>query len=123
MKLSALISLGLVALPELASAAGGFGATCKSKDGTWMRTRQDMNLCMGRDGERIVRKDKGNLFVPSNTETSCAGVSMRGTALRLTCRIFSEKGNREEHRLVDLDYIVGNQDGYMWCSGHRSAPH
>ena len=73
-----------------------------------MRTRQDMNLCMGRDGERIVRKDKGNLFVPSNTETSCAGVSMRGTALRLTCRIFSEKGNREEHRLVDLGTYLFN---------------
>ena len=65
----ATITLGLAALPEFASAAGNFlasckdiywinpnflVATCKKKDGTWMKTRQDMNLCIGLIGDWIL---------------------------------------------------------------------
>lgn len=62
MKLSVAFTLGVAGLADLA-AAGGFKDSCKSdwyvedrhyivancrrKDGSYMRTRQDTNLCIG----------------------------------------------------------------------------
>jgi len=63
MKFLVAFTLGLAALADLAAAEGNFKntcktdwyvedghymvATCKRKDGSYMRTRQDMNLCIG----------------------------------------------------------------------------
>ncbi|KAG7289315.1 hypothetical protein NEMBOFW57_005682 [Staphylotrichum longicolle] len=61
MKITIALSIGMALLPEIASAAGGFFQSCKNSwymdgskmvaeckrwNGSYMRSRQDMNLCM-----------------------------------------------------------------------------
>ncbi|KAK0742029.1 hypothetical protein B0T21DRAFT_282866 [Apiosordaria backusii] len=125
----ATLTLGLAALPELASA--GFSstcswswqepkyivATCKRKDGSNLRTRQDMNLCVGADNwtGKLKTQDVGNAF---NQCWNTAKAS--NTELRSTCWDFDES---DVTSTVNIDGIMNNDDGYLWCYGHRSAPY
>ncbi|KAK4466109.1 hypothetical protein QBC42DRAFT_330786 [Cladorrhinum samala] len=134
MKFITVLSLGLAALPELASASFAstcrnwywedqhyFVSECKKKDGSWMRTRQDMNLCLGlNSSNKPVPMDNGGLFVV-RTKT-CAFDRLEGTTLRVTCNDGNDLFNGWWQASIDLNTFVDNLDGYMWCMGHRSAP-
>ncbi|KAK4462341.1 hypothetical protein QBC42DRAFT_286515 [Cladorrhinum samala] len=124
----ATITLGLAALPELAFAAGGFASTCdwywmernflvgncRKKDGTYMRTRQDMNLCVKNDGGSLTPRDNGHAF------DSCSVVGKSGTSVIQAWCSSSEIMSPTD---LDLNTFVENRDGYMWCFNHRSAPY
>ncbi|KAK4461484.1 Cyanovirin-N [Cladorrhinum samala] len=122
----ATITLGLATLPELTLAGGGFAssckdwywmdnkflvATCKKKNGSWLKTRQDMNLCIiNRDGF-MSPEDNGRAF------DTCSYVRLEETYLTAYCDM--DVGNE----MIDLNQFVENRDGYMWCFNHRSAPY
>ncbi|KAK4161161.1 hypothetical protein QBC43DRAFT_346835 [Cladorrhinum sp. PSN259] len=120
----ATITLGIAVLPELVSA--GFSAsctwdwqdpkyvvaTCKRKDGSKLRTRQDMNLCIKNDNGYLVPANNGQAFL------TCANTSKVGPS-----HIDSECDWDEGYVSINLDTFMENQDGYLWCFGHRSAPY
>ncbi|KAK4160885.1 hypothetical protein QBC43DRAFT_337825 [Cladorrhinum sp. PSN259] len=133
MKLSVALSLGLAALPELASAS--FASTCrnwywitpnflvaeckKANQVDWLRTRQDMNLCIGRSNDAIVSQNVGNAFV-SSTKV-CAYNSLTGTVLTALCNYPNPLGFYASS--LDLDTFVHNNNGYLQCHGHLGAPY
>ncbi|KAK4171443.1 hypothetical protein QBC36DRAFT_94865 [Triangularia setosa] len=125
----ATLTLGLAALPELASA--GFAAscswswqepkyvvaTCRKNDGSNFRTRQDMNLCVGANNfsGKLQSQNVGNAFL------QCWSTSKSGnTDLKSTCWDWYEA---DVTSTLNIDAYMQNLDGYLWCHGHRSAPY
>ncbi|KAK3998049.1 hypothetical protein QBC44DRAFT_303166, partial [Cladorrhinum sp. PSN332] len=104
MKLSIALALGLAALPELASAS--FASTCrnwywmdakylvaeckKANQVDWLRTRHDMNLCIGQTNQLLVPMNGGNAFVSGGD--TCSGNSLTGTTLSGVCQVQSRAG-------------------------------
>ncbi|KAK4188573.1 hypothetical protein QBC35DRAFT_548949 [Podospora australis] len=132
MKLSTVFTLGLAALPELASASFAqtckdwyiegttfrplLVATCSKSDGhSPRRTRHDLNLCMGLSyGDLVSRKD-GNAF----TAGACINIGWSGTQMSAQCLgLYGYKNTA-----IDLNSFIHNSNGFLTCHGYLGAPY
>ncbi|KAK4182645.1 hypothetical protein QBC35DRAFT_509552 [Podospora australis] len=75
-----------------------------------------MNLCIGNNNGNLVAQNNGGFWA------SCVHSYLtNGRNAAATCK----QTNGQYANFVsslDLNPFVENQDGYMWCFGHRSAP-
>ncbi|KAK4225664.1 hypothetical protein QBC38DRAFT_537684 [Podospora fimiseda] len=123
----ATVTLGLAALPELVSA--GFSqsctwswmapkyvvATCTKINGQPWTTRQDMNLCLGNDYGYLFSQNNGQAFL------TCSGTTKyNSNSIQSWCQPCDEDCYPTYY---NLDNIMENLDGWLWCHGHRSAPY
>ncbi|KAK4169732.1 hypothetical protein QBC43DRAFT_283292 [Cladorrhinum sp. PSN259] len=132
MKLSVALMLGVAAFADLA-AAGGFKDSCKSdwyldgshlvancrrSDGSYLRSRQDMNLCIGyyKSSGLLTGQDGGNAW------SGCINMRKEGSgSIKGSCKTRNGAGIWLESTL-DINAFTTNDNGYLWCYGHRSAP-
>ncbi|KAH6649435.1 Cyanovirin-N [Chaetomium tenue] len=143
MKYFVALLMGLSLLPQLALAAvgGGFYASCKHNwsmdgkymiaecrktNGQYMRTRQDMNLCITNFNGILAPANNGYFY------NTCRGCGQAPDGLvtanspptsRMGCFCKGKTGGYDVDSSVDLNDFVENRDGYMFCFGHRSAPY
>ncbi|KAK4040427.1 hypothetical protein C8A01DRAFT_35569 [Parachaetomium inaequale] len=138
MKLAPALSMGLALLPGMVSAGGGFYNSCKENwhmegnlmiteckkaNGQYMRSRQDMNLCIGNSFGTLRAADNGGF-------TASCGACQQGQVPYvggqpptpyIACSCKNGNGNQEAFTNLNLNDFVENRDGYIWCFGHRSA--
>ncbi|KAK4184740.1 hypothetical protein QBC35DRAFT_454937 [Podospora australis] len=139
MKFSVAFAIGLAALPGLASASFAatckdwfwsdrhkFVATCKKADGTWRRTRQDMNLCLGRSGDVIVSENNGKAFESptASGKQACIFSHLSGSVLTVGCNngMVNLPINLAPSS-IDLNTVLHNGNGFLQCHGHNGAPY
>ncbi|KAH6628160.1 Cyanovirin-N [Chaetomium tenue] len=86
-------------------------AHCRQNDGGERLTNEDLNLCIANDNGQLVAREGGGYG------GSCSHCYITGSSMKCDCQSASGKKTTS----IDLDPFIGNDDGYMWCFGHRSA--
>ncbi|KAK4458147.1 hypothetical protein QBC42DRAFT_290881 [Cladorrhinum samala] len=130
MKLSLGFTLGLAGLAQLAAADNGFKdscnsdwyvegghymiANCRRPDGSLVRTRMDLNLCMGRNTANgsLLGKQGGNAWNACTDLRKAGAASIGGSCLNgLGYWVYST---------VDINQFIGNTNGYLSCYRQRA---
>ncbi|SPN96995.1 uncharacterized protein DNG_00515 [Cephalotrichum gorgonifer] len=151
MKTATFVVGAAVALSHLASAQAFFGtcdsnwyvslttdrawmyATCKSKSGTKITSRLDLNYCVGNNNGNLVANNSGRF---RGSCTDCTpdrdalvigdvdlppGITIPGLSEPssiLTCNCKRKDGSITLSSTLDLNKVVGNSNGYLSCYGH-----
>ncbi|KAK0659144.1 hypothetical protein QBC41DRAFT_351239 [Cercophora samala] len=124
------IGLAALSLPDTVLAAFPTGcrfwttsgkyllAQCWRNNGNELATRQDMNLCLANNNGELVPRNNGNAF------NSCTWEIYHTDLGIVSYKCKKSNGSMGDEKAFDLRSVnIEVIDGYIWCFGHRSAPH
>ncbi|RDW58128.1 hypothetical protein BP6252_13539 [Coleophoma cylindrospora] len=91
-------------------------ANCGDGHGGYRDSRMDMNLCLGNSGGTLVAQNNGGYH---DTCYAC-GPLFDGPTTTFSCICGDGKGGWPVTS-IDLNSVLGNIDGYLWCFDHRGT--